>query len=173
MLSTHRNPARMLAIAVLAAGATVIASPPAAAIGLYAGACVMTIGVAYSPTLAAAPAPTSMTLNGSGTCVVNSSVVPGYYSAGAAGVAGLMACGGGLASGTGYFFTTAPGFPYTVVQTQVARAGPLAVIAVESGIALAGAGVFVQDTGAVTGCAGGGVSSSTWTGVLAFEDPTL
>lgn len=179
MHASLRRGAGRLALSV-AAIAAVPAPERAAATGpaVFAGACQLTLRVAYTPPLTVVPAPTVARVDTTAsTCSVNGSVAAGALTADLGPVAGVgpMSCEGGALAGRGWFDTTAPGFTGTSMNMEAAQAGDAVAVEFNTGVyVLRGVGPFVADPVAVAGClAGTPLASTTWTGAVAFEDPTL
>lgn len=164
----------MLVSAVLYPGGPAAASEGA----VFVGACVFDVHVTFSPPLTVLPTPTSVELGTtSSLCVVNGEVVSGWFTAGLDPLLGLvgMSCEGGAAAGRGLFSTDAIDFPTTSVNVEAVRAGSAIALELNHAVyVFRGLGPFLEDPVDTASClAGTALSTTTWTGAIAFEDPTL
>lgn len=142
---------------------------------VYAGACTFTLDVTFTTPLGPLPGRTYAAFSGDGTCVVNTEIVDAHFSASLGPVFTTigMGCTTGTLSGRGTFDTAALGFPDPGVAVEVVNVGGVILMDVHTGIVIyRGAGVFQQPQAHTDSCVNGaGLSSTTWTGAIAFEDP--
>lgn len=148
---------------------------PAAAQGVFAGACVVTIQVDFSPTLDPVATGASLSLDGSGTCTMEDG---NDYPATIEGDLGFPAytCAGGVAVGTVRIsvvghqdFSSAVADAVVVHTVEVATLALLDTVELEA----AAVGAFLQDPSDIVPCLTSGLDGTTWWGALVFEDPKL
>lgn len=157
--------------------ALLVSTPSGADAGLvvFAGACTFDVRVDFSPPADLSLSPTSLSFSGSGTCVVNSVVTTGSLMGTAATTPTVgWTCAAGLAVGSASFDTEHPSMsPFNVAVVLEAVGATLSITA-HALPTFSGAGEFAQVAPAASACVGGAaVSSATYTGPFAFEDPTL
>jgi hypothetical protein len=166
----------MLGALALLSGA---APPAAAADPLIVGACaLMTLRVDYTPALSTtvpAAASTRVDVLGSTSCLVSGGpwvavTLDGFGTT--AVLFNTFSCAGGVAAGEGSL--TAPthdGFPADGAEGEliVAMAGGVGSLTLVSRTGrVVAQGEFLQDTADTVACPSSGLSTTSWTGALAF-----
>jgi len=150
-----------------------IGTPRADALGLFVGACAPTLTVSFSPTMTAVPHALNMSVSGSGTCVVNGSVGTVSILGGMNSVA--WSCEGGVAVGAVGLGFHVPVFEQSYFGVTIVAENVGGLVTVEMAydlVQLDAVGEFVQlPVSGGANCATG-LSSTTWTGAFAFNDPT-
>jgi hypothetical protein len=170
-----------LAVAAVLLCAGLLTPLPAGATGQGAvsvAGCVMTLGASFSPPLAATPAGGSMTISGSGTCVVNEHVLNPISLAGQlftlAGGALGMGCASGTESGLvdmyGSFF---PGEVGVTLTLENVAGTWTALFSKTNTTILVGVGTFEQGAAATLACPTGRVGGTTLTGAAVLFDPVV
>lgn len=174
--------ARRVALGVVALAPWVGGAQPATAradASAAVGACLITIDVTGGYGLTPPIAPTSLSINGDGTCVVNgdqgiAATIGG--TAKAAGDTSTWTCAGGVAEGVLTFSVAHPDFPSGVNAALVmtAEAAVMTLVAThvddDGDPAFSGSGGLVQDPDSLQACPTDSSPSktSTWTGPFAF-----
>lgn len=149
-----------------------------AAIEVIAGVCVFqSVDVDFSnPALGPDLDKTTVHFDGSGgLCATTGdpTVGAGHIEATVAPTLGTdMNCLAGLADGTGTFAVD-PQLSSMDTEVALVNVGGLWTVAFTSGLNLIGVGTFVQLPTETVDCTVGGLSSTTWTGVVVFEDPRV
>jgi hypothetical protein len=169
--------ARLVALCALAALMLppFFEAPPAGATNAWAGACAF-VGapVSFSPGLAVAPGSTTASFSWSTSCVLNGQLTTVTVTA--SNWPGTAAtCNSGVYQGSLAVFAPIAGTASAFGALTVT--GGNVTLAVAS-LAFAASGEFVQDAAATAACVANSVnglrtSGVSWTGVLAFEDPTV
>lgn len=151
---------------------------------LVVGACYFDVDVTFTPALAAVPDHVEVGLDGSGTCHLVLPVTDSFEAGLQGGLDPVIAlapnlgCLGGVAVGD--VELTMPDFTEHqlfsgrahAVVTPVAAA--IVVVSDELVPEFAAAGAFVHVPGVADAtCATAGLGTTTWTGVVVFEDPTV
>ena len=165
---------RALAAIVFGAlvGVAPVGVPDAHALALISGACTTTFTVGFSPAMTAVPGARTMSLTGSGTCVANGSIGTVNITGGMNSAA--WSCEAGVAVGAVNIGFHVPIFDQTYVAVTVVAENVGGVIAVEMSYnltQLVGVGVFAQSPVSGSSNCATGLSSTTWTGAFAFNDP--
>jgi hypothetical protein len=166
---------RTVFVSVLVASTSGVAIDAASAgTAVFSGACTLTVDAVFSGAVTSSTGPRSVSIGGSGTCIVNgaAAALTLYGSLATTSSTGGYSCTGGVATGTGVVDITAPGFPSPSVQLVVVQTGGAVVlVAVALLLRFEGVAELVQDPTDVAACPAGGYTATTWSGGLAFQDP--
>jgi hypothetical protein len=125
------------------------------------------------------PGTRSLDLDGSGTCVVNGEIADLTFVGDVAttSLTGGYGCAGGVATGTGVVDIDTTGFPNPLVQlTVVDVGGAVTMTAVKitpNVYTFEGVAELARDPADTATCALTALSSTTWKGAMAFQDPEL
>ena len=167
--------ARRLGVALaVVIGALLLPSPSAQASGVFDGACTMELQVTPTKTIRTPPALMSLTLRGGGTCATTSGVAPMEFLATVTThpTFGGFGCGGGVAAGTGYIRIPIGGFSSLVLEVTIAAVGgAVTLVATADLTRFDGIAPLTQDPVDTAACPVSGTTATTWTGILAFQDP--
>jgi hypothetical protein len=164
-----------LAASVLACAAiagTPVA-PASAGPAAWVGACPLNL-MANSTPLGLVPGPATITLNGGGTCVTQKGTFTMTLSHVVLNPSTPLGfgCLAGIAAGVGTVSLSDPSFSTLTVQfTAVNVGGVVALVGVSNIITFDGAAGFVINPTDLANC--GGMTTSTWTGLMLFQDPVL
>jgi hypothetical protein len=151
---------------------------PSHALLVWAGACPLTLSASSSPLGPLPSHPATVSLAGGGDCVTNVGLVrmtiSGLTLTTNAGTGGF-GCFAGIAVGQGTVMLSDPSFPFVRADfTALNVGGVVAMVAVAGNIVFDGASGFAIDPVSLAACAAGTpMTQSSWTGVMAFQDPVL
>lgn len=161
-------------VSALAAVAVVQAAPPATATTVFSGGCTMTLEVHASQPVRPTPALLTLDINGGGTCVVTGVVAAMTFvgSVTTHATFGGYGCGGGVAAGQALITLAVSGFSGLTLEVTVAAAGGTVVlVATNSLLRFDGVALLAEDAAETAACALTGMTDTTWSGGLAFQDP--
>lgn len=162
-------------IGVVAGAGSAFPAPVDAGIAAFAGACTMEMRLDFAPAAGLSPSPTSMSFRGSGTCVVNDLITTGSFN-GTAAATPLVGwtCVAGVATGRGTFDSAHPSMAPFNVGVVFELAGPALSVVAHAIPTFSGVGELVEGSPTAAACLGGQPqSSAVYSGVFAFEDPTV
>jgi hypothetical protein len=169
-----RTTRALLATTCLLAALALDVKPAAALSAVVVGDCAfVSVSASYSPAITAVPSATTISLSGSGTCVVNGQI--GSVSFGVIATSPAYSCVGGVAAGSFQLTFNVPGFHASIPGTiAIVNAGSTITAALTSIPVFAGVAEFAAlPVSGSQSCLTGSLSSTSWAGDLVFEDPDL